>query len=129
MATGNSHKPMGPEAGAGAETQTSDGETHGLTAGSLATTALVLGGIALAQPELIPGMAIGAAVALFSGRMATLGEVLRPMAKAAVKAAYSAAEAIAEATEELQDLVAEARAEHENPPSSGEEPSEPHITH
>ena len=127
MATTNSHKRVRPEPRATEEAATSDAQTAGdVTANSLATTALVLGGIALMQPELIPGMAIGAAVALLSGRMPNLAAALRPMVKTAVKAAYSAAEVIAEATEEIQDLVAEARAEHENPPSSTEEP---HITH
>ena len=130
MATASSHKRMRHEARANAEADTSNVETPGgLTPSSFAAAALVLGGIALLQPELIPGMAIGAAVALFSGSMPNLAAGLRPMAKAAVRAAYNAAEVIAEATEEIQDLVAEARAEHENPPSSGEEQHEPHITH
>ncbi|MBV8358782.1 MAG: hypothetical protein JO189_12720 [Deltaproteobacteria bacterium] len=80
---------------------------------SLATTALVLGGLALVRPQLISGMAIGAGVSLLSGRMPKLVEALRPGLKAAVKAAYSAVEAVAVAAEEIQDLVFEARAEQQ----------------
>ncbi len=47
--------------------------------------------------------------------------VLRP----ALKAAYSAAEVVAQAAEEIEDMVAEARAEHEQPPSK----EAPHMTH
>jgi hypothetical protein len=102
--------------------------TEGLSeqAGSLATTAMVLGGIALLQPELIAGMAVGAGVALLSGRMPKIAvNTLRPAVKAAVQAAYSAVEVVAQAAEEIQDMVAEARSEHEQPPAK----EEPHITH
>jgi hypothetical protein len=100
-------------------------ETTALSANSLATTALVLGGIALLQPELIAGMAIGAGVTLLSGHMPKISDALRPALKAAVKAAYTAAEVVAQAAEEVQDMVAEARAEHEPAPSK----EQPHITH
>jgi hypothetical protein len=94
--------------------------------GSLATTALVLGGIALLQPELLTGMALGAGVALLSGRMPKIAATtLRPALKAVVQAGYSAIEVVAQAAEEFQDMVAEARAEHEQPATK----EEPHITH
>ena len=98
---------------------------QGVSAGSLATTALVLGGIALVQPELIAGMAIGAGVTLLSDHISSMGAILRPALKAAVKAVYTAAEVVAQVTEEIQDLVAEARAEHQPPVSEGEPP----LTH
>ncbi|MGO9056130.1 MAG: hypothetical protein ACLQU2_01890 [Candidatus Binataceae bacterium] len=101
------------------------GEAIASAAGSLATAALVLGGIALLQPELIPGMALGAGVALLSGRMPKIAGALRPALKAAVQAAYSAAEVVAQAAEELQDMIAEARAEHEEGPSKPQPP----LTH
>jgi len=100
-------------------------ETMASSASSLATTALVLGGIALLQPELIAGMAIGAGVTLLSGHLPKISDALRPALKAAVKAAYSAAETVAQAAEDIQDMVAEARAEHEHLPPK----EEPHITH
>jgi hypothetical protein len=91
----------------------------------LATTALVLGGIALLQPELATGIAVGAGVTLLSRHLPKITNALRPGIKAAVRAAYSAAEMIAHAAEEMQDMVAEARAEHVQDPSS----EETHITH
>jgi hypothetical protein len=95
----------------------SQAEIAGETTTSFVTTALVLGGIALLQPELMAGMAVGAGIVLLSGHMPKVTEALRPALKAAVEVAYSAAEVVARATEELQDMVAEARAEHEPPPS------------
>jgi|SRR5579875_511371 hypothetical protein len=101
------------------------GESMAWNANSMAASALVLGGIALLQPELIPGMAIGAGVTLLSSRMPGVNAVLRPALKAAVKAAYAAAEMVAQAAEEFQDMVAEARAEQELAPSK----EQPHMTH
>ncbi|GEM_PF-6028640 len=98
-----------------------------LETGSLATTALVLGGIALLQPELLTGMALGAGVALLSSRMPKIAATtLRPALKAVVRAGYSAIEVVAQAAEEIQDMVAEARSEHEHQPAAKEEP---HLTH
>jgi uncharacterized membrane protein len=95
--------------------------------GSLTTTALVLGGIALLQPELLTGLALGAGVALLSGRMPKLGvSTFRPALKAAVQAGYSAMEVVAHAAEEIQDMIAETRSEHEQQPPAKEEP---HIMH
>jgi hypothetical protein len=79
-------------------------------ASSVLTAAALIGGVALLQPELIAGMAIGAGAALLSGWASTM---LRPVFKAGVKAAYSAADAVNQAAEGVQDLVSEARAEHD----------------
>jgi hypothetical protein len=93
---------------------------------NLLTSATLMGVAALIEPELLAGMAIGAGILLFSGvvtnvvsailRPVVVGGVLRPVVKAAVKAGYQAVEQtreiIAEATEDVQDMVAEARAEH-----------------
>lgn len=65
------------------------------------------------EPELVAGMVIGAGVSLLAGQLPSVPAIIRPVVKAAVRAAYSAAEIVAEATEEIQDLMAEARAEHE----------------
>lgn len=92
---------------------------------SLLTTALVLGGIALFEPELVAGMVIGAGVTLLAGQLPSVPAIVRPVVKAAVKAAYSAAEIAAEAAEEIQDLMAEARAEHEE----AAQKAEPRATH
>ncbi len=77
---------------------------------SVVTTAALIAGVALVEPELIAGMVIGAGATMLSG---FIGGTLRSVLKTGVKAAYTAAEVVAQAAEEVQDLVAEARAEHE----------------
>ncbi len=90
---------------------TADGAERGP---SWLTTAALIGVGALIEPELLAGMAIGAGIVLVSKWMPDLvGGVLRPVVKTVVKAGYAAAEVISEATEEVQDMAAEARAEHE----------------
>lgn len=101
-------------------------ETPATTAGqlglqidrSLLTTATFLGVAALIQPELLVGMAIGAGVVMASNWLPDLvGGTVRPIVKTAIKAGYAAAsmarELVAEELESVQDIVAEARAEHD----------------
>src|SRR5260370_5487587 len=84
---------------------------------SIATAALVGVGVAILEPELIPGILIGAGAVLAPKLLPALGGMLRPLVKGVVKAGYSATmalrEVVAEAGEEVEDMVAEARAEHE----------------
>jgi hypothetical protein len=84
---------------------------------SMATAALVGIGVAVLEPELIPGILIGAGAVLAPKLLPALGGMLRPLVKGMVKAGYSAGmavrEVVAEAGEQVQDIVAEARAEHE----------------
>lgn len=84
---------------------------------SITTVALVGIGVAVLEPELIPGILIGAGAVLAPKILPALGGMLRPLVKGVVKAGYSAAmsvrEVMAEAGEEMGDMVAEARAEHE----------------
>jgi hypothetical protein len=84
---------------------------------SLATAALVGVGVAILEPEFIPGMLIGAGALLAPKILPGLGSLLRPMVKGVVKAGYAASmtvrEAFAEAGENMQDMVAEARAEYD----------------
>jgi hypothetical protein len=77
-----------------------------------ATTIAVVGvGVALISTELLPGMLIGVAAALLPG----IGPKVRPLLKSTVKAGYSAVrktrEMMSEASEQVQDMLAEARAE------------------
>jgi hypothetical protein len=78
----------------------------------VATIAVIGVGAALISAELIPGMLIGVCAAFIPG----LGPKLRPLFKSSVRAGYAAVrktrELYAEATEQVQDVVAEARAEH-----------------
>jgi hypothetical protein len=84
---------------------------------SIATAALVGVGVAVLEPELIPGILIGAGAVLAPKIIPALGGLLRPLVKGVVKAGYSAAmsvrQVVAEAGEEVEDIVAEAKAEHE----------------
>src|SRR5580698_9445059 len=78
----------------------------------VATIAVIGVGAALISTELIPGMLIGVCAAFLPG----VGPKLRPLFKSSVRAGYAAVrktrELYAEATEQVQDVVAEARAEN-----------------
>lgn len=94
--------------------------------GSGVMTVLITGGaIAILAPELLPGMAIGVAAMLLPRVLPTLGPAVRPLVKTALRAGYATVvatrEMAAEASEQVQDMVAEARAERENggPPNKG----------
>jgi hypothetical protein len=73
-------------------------------------------GVAILEPELIPGVLIGAGAMLAPKLIPAVGGALRPLFKGVVKAGYSAGMAVremaAEAGEQVEDIVAEARAEH-----------------
>src|SRR5580700_3691050 len=77
----------------------------------VATIAVIGVGAALISTELIPGMLIGVCAAFLPG----IGPKLRPLFKSSVRAGYAAVqktrELYAEATEQVQDVVAEARAD------------------
>ena|SRR5438477_6989376 len=84
---------------------------------SLATAALIGVGVAIIEPELIPGLLIGAGAVLAPKLFPALGGILRPLVKSVVKVGYSAAtsvrEAVAEVGEQVEDIVAEARSEQQ----------------
>lgn len=84
---------------------------------SLATAVLVGTGVAIIEPELIPGMLIGAGAWLAPKILPVMGGMLRPVVKGIVKAGYAATvtvrQAVAEASEQVEDIVAEARNEYE----------------
>jgi hypothetical protein len=83
----------------------------------LATVAVVGVAVALVEVALIPGLLIGAAAAFLPDLMPKMSENFRPMMKASIKASIKAAqktrEAFAEASEQVQDMVAEAKMDHE----------------
>ena len=75
--------------------------------------------VALVNPSLLPGVAVGIGAMLLPKIMPTAGRVagniMRPFVKTAVKGGYYAygalREAAAEATEQVQDIVAEVQQE------------------
>jgi hypothetical protein len=81
---------------------------------SLATVALVGAGVAIIEPELIPGLLIGAGVVLVPKLLSALTDMVQARFKGVVKAEYSAGiqvrETAAEVSEQVGD-VAESRAE------------------
>jgi hypothetical protein len=83
----------------------------------IGSVALVGLGVALIEVELIPGMLIGVAAMMFPKLAPRLGNVVRPLVKSAVRAGVviteRARETVAEATEQVQDIVAEVRAEYQ----------------
>jgi len=85
---------------------------------SIATAVAVGVGVAILEPELIPGMLIGAGALLAPKLVPALGGMLRPLVKGMIKAGYSAGmavrEMVAEAGEQVEDIVAEAKAEHQS---------------
>ena len=91
-------------------TEAASSPNPGSEAASVFTAAALIGAVALLEPELIAGMAIGAGAALLSG---WAGNVLRPVLKAGVKAAYGAADMVGHAAQDVQSVVSQARAEYE----------------
>lgn len=84
----------------------------------LATAALVGVGVAILEPELIPGILIGAGAMLAPKILPAVGGIFRPLLKGLVRAGYGVAttvrEAVAEAGEQMEDIVAEAKAERQH---------------
>jgi len=82
---------------------------------SLLGTLVTGAAVALIKPDLLPGMAVGVAAALGPKLLPAVGSLLRPVVKTAVRAGYATAVAtrgvVAEAGEQVQDMIAEARAD------------------
>jgi hypothetical protein len=88
------------------------------SAGSSVVTTLIAGAaVAVLAPELLVGMAVGVAAVTAPRILPIIGNVMDPIFRTAVKAGYGAAvkarEMAAEAGEQIQDIVAEAKAEAE----------------
>lgn len=101
----------------------SNGQSHGQVGGVAgdvsAVTAAVAVGVAAAmlEAELLPGIAIGAAAMLVGKMFPRIARAFRPVAKTVVRAGVAVAdkgrEMVAETGEQMQDMVAEVRAERE----------------
>jgi hypothetical protein len=105
----------------------SDEET-GLGA-QIGTAAAVGIAAALIEVDLIPGILIGDGAMLAPKFLGS--SLLRPLVNRVIRAGYSlkesTREAVGEASEQLQDMVAELRAEHETTESVAP-PEPPHVT-
>lgn len=118
-----------PEAKARRVLQTPGGEVVVVPSaedGRSLTALLVMGGLALFEPELIGGMAIGAGLMYASRWLPDLigdviapvvGGVVRPVAKTAVELGYATVsktqELVSQAVEGVEDMIAEARSRSE----------------
>jgi Protein of unknown function (DUF5132) len=82
---------------------------------SLLGTLVTGAAVAFIKPDLLPGMAVGVAAALGPKLLPAVGTLIRPVIKTAVRAGYATAVAtrgvVAEAGEQVQDMIAEARAD------------------
>jgi hypothetical protein len=103
-------QPMGPVAGNGNAPDDSLGT-------SLATAVVVGAGVSLVAAELLPGMLIGVGAMLLPKLLPGVADMFRPLVKTTIRAGYTTAvkarEMLAEASEQVQDMVAEAKAETE----------------
>jgi Protein of unknown function (DUF5132) len=90
---------------------------YGFEDSSLTSTVVAGVAVALLKPELLAGMAIGVAATMGPRLIPVVGSVLRPIFSTVVRAGYATVaagrEVAAEANEQLQDMVAEARADYE----------------
>jgi hypothetical protein len=76
-----------------------------------ASVALVGLGVALIEVEWVPAVLLGAAAVAVPDLLPRLGRAVRPLVKGIVRAGYKAREIAAEASEQMQDIIAEVRAE------------------
>ena len=91
-------------------------ENGGLST-TVATVVVVAAGAALFEAALLPGIALGVAAAAAPGYFPRLATALNPLFKSAVRGTYKLAkqsrEAFAEAHEQVNDIIAEVKAETE----------------
>jgi Protein of unknown function (DUF5132) len=98
-------------------------EHSGGVAETIAAVAVIGIGAALIEVEWIPGILIGIGAMLAPKLIPGLTGAMRPVVRSAVKGGYLAAmktrEVLAEAKEEVEDIIAEVRAEQEMTSSAG----------
>lgn len=85
---------------------------------TIATVAVVAVGAALFETALLPGLALGVAAVAAPKYLPKLGASLNPLFRSTVRGTYKLAqkskEMFAEAYEQVNDIVAEVKAENEN---------------
>src|SRR3974390_846745 len=100
-----------------AEAQPHDEAENGALNTTVATVVVVAAGAALFEAALLPGIAIGVAAVAAPKYLPRLAGPLNPLFKSAVRGTYKFAqkskEMFAEAHEQVNDIVAEVKAENE----------------
>jgi hypothetical protein len=94
-----------------------------------ATVGVVAVGAALFEVALLPGIALGVAAMLAPKYAPNISNSLGPMLRSSVRGLYKFGqktnEMVAEAKEQVQDIVAEVKAEQETKVDEGAKPEEP----
>jgi hypothetical protein len=102
--------------GTGADEPDVEQENGGLST-TVATVVVVAAGAALFEAALLPGIALGVAAAAAPKYFPRLAAAFNPLFKSTVRGAYTLAkksrEALAEAHEQVNDIIAEVKAETE----------------
>jgi hypothetical protein len=97
------------------EGQAFEGDNDGVLRTAVATVAVVAVGAAVFEAALLPGIALGVAAVAAPKYLPRLGAALNPLFKSTVRGTYKLAqkskEMFAEAHEQVNDIVAEVRAE------------------
>src|ERR1700744_2154378 len=92
-------------------------EDEGVRNKAVATVAVVAVGAALFETALLPGLALGVAAVAAPKYLPKLGAALNPLFKSTVRGTYKFAqkskEMFAEAHEQVNDIVAEVKAEND----------------
>ncbi len=88
-----------------------------VVAANAAAAAIIGTAVAILEPELIPGILIGAGITLVPKLLPAVGKLLRPVVKTVVQTGYEITsgvrEVAAEAREQVEDMVAEAQAQRD----------------
>jgi hypothetical protein len=113
----NGHDEMHATAAADAPRDEHHEQDSGNINKTVATVAVVAVGAALFETALLPGLALGVAAVAAPKYLPKLGAALNPLFKSTVRGTYKFAqkskEMFAEAHEQVNDIVAEVKAENE----------------
>ena len=114
----NGHDEMHATAAAEAPGDEHHEQDSGNISKTIATVAVVAVGAALFETALLPGLALGVAAVAAPKYLPKLGAALNPLFKSTVRGTYKFAqkskEMFAEAHEQVNDIVAEVKAENES---------------
>ena len=107
----------------------SESHRHPSSVAETVTAVALIGiGAALIEVEWIPGILIGIGAMLAPKLVPGLTDVMKPVVRTAIRTVMKAGEFVAEAKEQVEDIVAEVRAEQDMASSAGhKETSRPSV--
>src|SRR5215471_5618039 len=105
----------------------SESHRHSSSVAETVTAVALIGiGAALIEVEWIPGILIGIGAMLAPKLFPGLAHAMKPVVRSAIRGGYTAAlktqELVAEAKEQVEDIVAEVRAEREMDAAAAQQP-------